>query len=265
MRGYATRPLYVQKSLPLYPPLLAELRDRFHLRALDGWDDVLRAVPAAPASAVFVVDPFDGPGGAPAPGLRTLLAAHPSTTVVAVLDVGPDSGGAVRNLLGWGVADVVALGVEDTPGAVRERLLGAHARRLKGKAETALAPHLSAGGHALLLAAVEAAADGGGAGELARVLRASPRTVAAWCRRERLPNPRRLLAWARLLLAAALLDEGGRTVAQVARACGYTTDGALRRALRTFPGRGAAALRREGAFAAAALALAAELRAAGAR
>lgn len=261
MRGYATRPLYVQKSLPLYEPMLAELRDRFHLRPLDGWDDVLHSVRAAPASAVFLVDPYEAGSGVLAPGLRSLLAAHPSATVVTAMSVGPDSGGAVRTLLGWGVADVVALGVEDTPDAMRGRLLDAHARRLKRMLETALASRLSAGGHTLLLAATEAVADGGGSGELARVLRASPRTVAAWCRREGLPNPRRLLAWVRLLLAAALLDEGGRTVARVAWACGYTTDAALRRALRTFTGRGAAALRGEGAFATAARALAAELRA----
>jgi AraC-like DNA-binding protein len=259
MQRYATRPLYVQKSLPLYEPMMAELRDRFHLRALDGWDDVLHAVRAAPASAVFLVDPHEAGGSLLAPGLRTLLAAHPTATVVAAMSVGLDSGSAVRTLLGWGVADVVALGVEDTPDAMRARLLGAHARRLKRMLEPALAPLLTVGGHTLLLAAAEAAADGGGSGELARVLRASPRTVAATCRRERLPNPRRLLAWVRLLLAAALLDEGGRTVAGVAGACGYTTDGALRRALRTFPGRGAAALRREGAFAAAARAFTAEL------
>jgi AraC-like DNA-binding protein len=251
----------VQKSLPLYEPMLAELRDRFHLRALDGWDDVLHSVRAAPASAVFLVDPYEAGSGVLAPGLRTLLAAHPSATVVTAMSVGLDSGSAVRTLLGWGVADVVALGVEDTPDAMRGRLLGAHALRLKRMLETALAPRLSAGGHTLLVAAAEAVADGGGSGELARVLGASPRTVAAWCRREGFPSPRRFLAWVRLLLAAALLDEGGRTVAGVGRACGYTTDGALRRALRTFTGRGAASLRGEGAFATAARALAAELRA----
>lgn len=260
MQRHATRPLYVHRSLPLYERMPAELRDHFHLRALDGWDDALHAVRAAPASAVFLVDPYEAGSGALAPGLRTLLAAHPSATVVTAISLGPDSGNTVRTLLGWGVADVVALGVEDTPDAMRARMLGAHARRLKRMLEPALAPLLTVGGHTLLLAAAEAAADGGGSGELARVLRASPRTVAAACRREKLPNPRRLLAWVRLLLAAALLDEGGRTVAGVARACGYTTDGALRRALRTFPGRGAAALRREGAFAAASRVFAAELR-----
>lgn len=265
MRVYATRPLYVHKSLPLYEPMLAELRDRFHLRPLDGWDDALHALRAAPASAVFLGDPYDAETGVLAPGLRTLLATHPSATVVTAMGVGPESGSDVRTLLGWGVAEVVALGVEDTPDAMRGRLVGAHARRLKRMLESALASLLTVGGHTLLLAAAEVVADGGGSGELARVLRASPRTVAAWCRRERLPTPRRLLACVRLMLAAALLDEGGRTVAQVARACGYTTDGALRRALRTFAGRGAAALRREGAFATAGRALAAELKAARAR
>lgn len=260
MQSAQSRPLFVQKSLPLYEPMLAELEDRFQLRRVESWGEVLALAPYSPTSAVFLVDPYDAAGIYLAEDLRTLLAAYPSVTVVTALALCPGRADAVRTLLGWGVADVLALGVEDTPDGMRIRLLSVHARRLKRRLGAALAPYLTAVGHTLLLAAVEAAADGGGSVELARVLRSTPRTVASWCRREGVPNPRRLLAWVRLLLAAELLDEDGRTAAQVARACGYTTDGALRRALRNFLGRSATALRGEGAFTTAARAFGAELR-----
>jgi hypothetical protein len=41
-----------------------------------------------------------------------------------------------------------------------------------------------------------------------------------------------LLAWARVLLAALMLREHGRSVVNVARGAGYATDHALRRAMR---------------------------------
>ena len=52
----------------------------------------------------------------------------------------------------------------------------------------------------------------------------------------------------RILLAAVLLDDPGRTVLSVAHACGYASDSSLRRAMQDFLGTGPSALRREGAF-----------------
>jgi transcriptional regulator GlxA family with amidase domain len=65
-------------------------------------------------------------------------------------------------------------------------------------------------------------------------LNVTERTVLRWCRRADLPQPRRLMAWLRILLAADMLDDPGRTLAAAARACGYSSDTALRNALRTF-------------------------------
>ena len=57
------------------------------------------------------------------------------------------------------------------------------------------------------------------------------RTVLRWAERAGLPAPRRMLAWMRILLAAVLLDDPGRTVLSVAHACGYSSDSSLRRAM----------------------------------
>jgi AraC-like DNA-binding protein len=56
------------------------------------------------------------------------------------------------------------------------------------------------------------------------------------------------MAWMRILLAASLLDDPGRTVLGVAYACGYSSDSSLRRAMQDFLGTVPTALRREGAF-----------------
>ena len=88
----------------------------------------------------------------------------------------------------------------------------------------------------LLATAADVAAVAGGSAELAQVLGVTERTVLRWCRRADLPQPRRLMAWLRILLATDMLDDPGRTLGAVARACGYSSDTALRNALRTFLG-----------------------------
>lgn len=79
----------------------------------------------------------------------------------------------------------------------------------------------------------------------------SPRTLLRWCERAELPPPRRILVWMRVLMAAELLDDPGRTVSSVADACGYSSDNSLRRALQDFLQTTPTTLRRDGAFTAA--------------
>jgi methylphosphotriester-DNA--protein-cysteine methyltransferase len=132
----------------------------------------------------------------------------------------------------WGVSEVLDLLLETSPGAVWQRLRATRARPLKRRVEGVLSSYASEYARNLVRAACEAAVDGGGAPELAALFGVEPRTASAWCRREGLPPPRRLLAWMRVLLAATLLEEDGRSVVNVARAAGYATDHALRRAMR---------------------------------
>jgi AraC-like DNA-binding protein len=64
----------------------------------------------------------------------------------------------------------------------------------------------------------------------------------------------------RILLAAEMLDEPGRTVASIAFAFGYSSDTALRTALLMQLGKAPKQLRREGAFATASEVFGRELR-----
>jgi transcriptional regulator GlxA family with amidase domain len=107
---------------------------------------------------------------------------------------------------------------------------------------------LSGRARLLMMTAAEVVAAGARGRELARRLHLSERTVLRWSTRAGLPPPRRLLAWMRMLLAASLLDDPGRSVLSVAHACGYASDSSLRRAMQDFLGTGPTALRREGAF-----------------
>jgi transcriptional regulator GlxA family with amidase domain len=86
----------------------------------------------------------------------------------------------------------------------------------------------------IIHAAASAVASGGNARDLALVLQMQQRTLLRKTIRASLPPPRRLLAWLRVLLAAKLLQNSHATLSSVARSCGYSSDPALRRAIREF-------------------------------
>lgn len=198
------------------------------------WDALERAMERVPPTAVVVVDPFHPAQDAPSPRLEALLRQMPSATIVAAFPVSPQTVRHVETLARWGVADVIDVGREDTPVALRRRLRLVQGRLAARLLERALPRSTPTRTRALLATAADTAAAGGGSADLASALGTTERTVLRWCVRADLPHPRRLLAWLRVLLAADMLDDPGRTLVAVARACGYSSDTALRNTLRTF-------------------------------
>jgi len=214
------------------------------------WSEMHAVVREAPPSAVVLLDPYAGAApGETFPRLHDLLRRFPSTTVVAALELTPERAVDASTLLEWGVAELVDPGPECTARAIQGRLRQAHARPLKRRLERALWSYASSDARELLMGAAEVAVEGGGAPELARVLRVAPRTLTEKCTRAAVPPPRQVQAWMRILLACMLLDDPGRTIYGTAYACGYATDRSLRRAVFSFLGADATTLRRIGAFA----------------
>lgn len=221
------------------PALRRLLKDDggYAARALP-WDDLVAAAREAAPSAVLVVAPF-GDHGHPVPNPRLpelLGAAAGVVPVLALVPFGSAFTTAVRELLDQGVIDIADVHLESTPVAIRPRLHAVHAQPLKRLVEPALSRFASTNTHTLVRAAAEVAVDGGTAVDLAEVFRSTERTVSGWCAREALPQPRRLLAWLRLILALALLESPHRSVAKAARGAGYSFDHSLRRAIRDMLG-----------------------------
>jgi AraC-like DNA-binding protein len=231
------RPLLLMHDAPGLADTLREAAgDAASVWTLPGWDALERAMERVPPTAVVLVNPYADSPGEPSPRLHALLRDLRSATVVAVLPVTPRTVPHLELLARWGVADVVELGREDTPAALRRRLRLVQGRLVARLLERALPRTTPTRTRALLATAADTAAVAGGSAELAQVLGVTERTALRWCRRADLPQPRRLMAWLRILLAADMLDDAGRTLGSVARACGYSSDTALRNALRTFLG-----------------------------
>lgn len=228
---------------------LAALPRPFAVEVASDWPELLAWIPGLPPSAIVLLDctPENGYRRIPAP-VWELLLEFPSVAVVAAVDVPAIAPEAVGQLLGRGIADVLDLSLEDTPELTAQRLREAHARPFKRNVEEGLDRYPSARARTIIRAAAHVAAMGGGAAELATQLNVKADTVSEWCAAAALPPPRRLQTWMRVLLAAFLLHEVPRTIAGVAAACGYGSDRALRRALNSFLGSDARALRGQGAF-----------------
>ncbi len=230
-------------ALVLSEPVMKTFRavggtTEYRARAVASWEALDDALEMAAPSTIAIVDPYDG--RPPSEGLSErvpeLIRKHPMTPVVAAMKLEDTAMEDISEVLAWGVSEMVDLDLENTPTALVPRLRGAHARPLKRRIDKLLSQYASTDAALLLHAASEVAVDGGGAPELAERFGVESRTVAAWCRREAVPPPRRLLAWTRVLLAAVLLEEAERPVLNAARGAGYTSDHALRRAMRDLVG-----------------------------
>jgi AraC-like DNA-binding protein len=222
---------------------------RFACWSVADWQTLRDAVRDAPPTTVVVVDPFFGEqSGEISPHLDQLLRDFPWASVVAAVEPRLSGRGHLRALSDRGIAEIILMGLEDTPPGISRTLRQAQGRFLKDLLQRAVPAYVSGRARILLMAAAEATSTGGHAPDLARALSLSNRALTRWCEAAYLPPPRRLLAWIRVLLAVRLLDDAERTVSSVARACGYTSDSALRRALLEFLGDGPTQLRETDAF-----------------
>lgn len=223
----------------------------FRCRTVASWPDVRAQAAEAPPSTLLVLDPYRQNARGVwklTPELRGFLWEFPSITVVAAIEVRSGCSHDLRTLGEWGVADVISIYEDDTSEGMLRRLWLAQGRPLQNLLAKSLPPTVSGRSRTLLMTAAEVVSMGGKGRDLARALHLSQRTVLRWAERAGLPPPRRILAWMRILMAASLLDDPGRTVFSVACACGYASDSSLRRAMQDFLGTIPTRLRRNGAF-----------------
>lgn len=213
----------------------------FAVRRVAGWEELFAVLAAAPVAAVVVADPAAGQG------MSALLHRFPSVPVVAATRLGPGAFERVRRLGELGVAQVLCLDEDHAPVAIRRRLEAARGRPLRSLLERTLPPGTGGPARAILHAAAAVVTDGGSGHALARALCVTPRTLLRWCRRAGLPPPKAMLPWMRILLAAGLLDDPGRSVRDVALATGYASDSGLRHATGAFLRMPPGELRRRGA------------------
>ncbi|WP_420127571.1 helix-turn-helix domain-containing protein [Longimicrobium sp.] len=204
------------------------------LRTAAGWAELFELAARTPAGLAFV-DPYVG-GRLAEPEIRCLRERHPRLEVVAYADFTGRAANDPFTLALLGVRAVVSLGAGDEPAALAASLdqhlnagvLDGVLARIAQGAPPHVRPWLSR--------ALRSPTTPATAAELASLARCSPRTLRRTLRAAGLPPAEQLLAWRRLLHAAALLEDPRRSVESVARSLAFSSPSALRRSLRTLTG-----------------------------
>ena len=209
----------------------AEAPRGYVLRRYGGWPELgARMRTAAPSTVVLVrVEDEDALAR-----MEEMIRATPSVPVVAAAVLRGATAERVRRTIDAGAAEVADLGLAPGMQALAPVLRRAHARPLKRRIGPRLPVWMREDARTLVRAAAETVADHGGRTVLAGIFGLYPRTVAAKCRELDLPAPRRLLGWARVLMALAMRDEDARSVRNVAASCGYRDASSLTRAIANF-------------------------------
>jgi AraC-like DNA-binding protein len=205
------------------------------VREVESWEALAQVLPSVHPTSVVVLDPYEE---AEKPGATfwTILERFPSVAVIPAFELHPERLDHVQAMVIAGASEFLNLDREDTVALAGARIRSAFARPFKRRLEIALSRHASMEARTILMAAAEVCVRGNGPKELAKEFSVRSKTLAAWCAVHGLPQPRRLFAWIRILLAAQLLEDAGRTRVTVAAACGYGTDRSLRRVIRRFVG-----------------------------
>lgn len=257
----ATRPLLVLHHSDTVLAALGKLAGpTYRLQFLSNWAGLRAAILDSTPAAIVVVDPYLGAAHGISASLRLLAADFPSVPLIGAVSVRPDSGSDLLALADSGAVDFIALGHDDTADGLRQRLDQGLARPFKSLLDGVLPESTSARARILVENAAEVVVTGGSAEKLSAAIGVSRRTLLRWCYRAGLPCPRRLCAWLRMLLAAELLDDPGRSVLCAARSCGYSSDSGLRRVMRSFLDTNPSDFRDGDAFAAVAKGFVADLR-----
>jgi AraC-like DNA-binding protein len=222
--------LLLESHFPGHPGTLAG----YDLRPLEHWADLRERVRGAPPSSVVLVRTRGAAEELAEVG--AMIRATPSVPVVAAVDFGEVDAGRVRAVLAAGVAEIANLEGVASLEALVPTLRRAHAQPLKRRMEARLPVWLPEDARTLLRAAAETVVDRGGRDAFAGIFGVYFRTLSARSADLRVPMPRRLLGWMRVLLALSLLEEAERTVMNAALCCGYNDNSSLKRAVENFTG-----------------------------
>jgi AraC-like DNA-binding protein len=194
---------------------------------------------------VCVLDIFDPPPSVPLNALGRLRRRHPTVAIV----IASDFSGRELDLYHLGRLRVDGvIRMEERPPA--REILAVVDRAIAASLATrvALGParHLPPLAQDAVRWAIEHAESRPQVSELAAALAMSPRALLREMKTLNLGSPRALLLWARLIRASHLLERPAETVESVAFRLGYSTGGALGKALKRHVGCSPSELLRQG-------------------
>ena len=215
--------------------LIDALRTEASVRYCERLSEVFALVESGLASLV-VLDHRDFNGSPTLPTVRRLRDEYPSVPIVMYLPMSAVISGAVMDYAKAGVSQLVFQGVDDLKASLRSAVDAA----LDQVSASALSEELESLVPATIVPflryCLEHARRDFTVEEVAAAMGVHRKTLVDRLKAARLPSPRAMIGWCRLLVAARLLDDPGRTVEQVALKLDFPSGAALRNMFKRYTG-----------------------------
>jgi AraC-like DNA-binding protein len=215
--------------------LTAALRSEATVRDCARLTEVLALVEQGLATIV-VLDHRDYDGNLALPIVRRLRDEYPSVPVVMYLPMSAVASGAVMEYVRAGVSQLVFQGMDDFKTSLRMAVNAA----LDQVSAVALAHELESLMPATVVPflryCLEHSRRDITVEEVAAAMGVHRKTLVDRLKAARLPSPRAMIGWCRLLMAARMLDDPGRTIEQVALKLDFPSGTALRNMFKRYTG-----------------------------
>lgn len=196
----------------------------------------VEAMVEAGLTNLIVVDHRDHDGSPTLPSVRKLRSEYPSVPIVMYLPMSAVVSGAVMEYAKAGVSQLVFQGVDDLKASLR---LAINVALDQMSAITLIAefePHVPASVVPFLRYCLEHARRDITVEEVADAMGVHRKTLVDRLKAAHLPSPRAMIGWSRLLMAARVLDDPGRTVEQAALKLDFPSGAALRNMFKRYTG-----------------------------
>jgi AraC-like DNA-binding protein len=197
--------------------------------------DLLRVAAAARASAV-IAEPRDQLGDDVSAAIEAVRAGLPSVPVIAYIADGRATSGDILAMARAGVHDLVRTGFDDVGFALGAALASATATCATATARDELESLVTADAWPFVSYCLTRAQTPISIRTAAEALGLDRRTLVRRLERSRLPPPRRIAGWCRVIAAARLLDEPVYTLEQAALRLDFPSGTALRNMLLRYTG-----------------------------
>lgn len=218
----------------------------YELVFLCRWHE-LRQVVRVTASALAIVDPYFRPAAGRGGELTQIVRGFPSLAVILYGDFSGRPAQDIAELAELRPADIITMELDDQPQRLQASIRCAVQRNVLAEALLDLESRLGSNAYELVTQVLRRTDARLHTPELAAMLGLGRRTLERRLQRAGLPAPARLMMWCRLMHAARLLEDPGRTVENVAFALGFGSAAALCAALKRYTGFRSIQLRSRGA------------------
>lgn len=227
--------------------LAGGLRQIATLVAVETVAAMRQTILAAPQSiAAVIVEARDGQGLSCIPAVMQLRVRFPRLPIIGYCDLAMRGGNDAVGLVQAGACDLIFRGIDDTGIALRNALASAQQGSAALRVADALRAVVAPDAHPFVEYCVLQIKGSPTVAAAARALGVHRKTLVNICARAALPAPVRLIAWCRLLLAAALLEQPTYSIEAVGELLEFPSSTAFRHTIRRHLGVTASEVRRAG-------------------